>query len=131
MGQKDDVVPVRPLHCITGVIFSKPSSARLRHTRQSVYKSTLNSSTTDGLGSWCLKGWWSWAEFRCGKRGIHDNPVSSHHQRHHHTEPSQWNTYRTRHRHLPKGGWRGWGLKIKWLNDLTHRPASKKIQSKP
>ena len=51
-------------------------------------KQTLSSLTIDELGSWCLKGQWSWAAITHGE--------GSHHQRHHHTELSQWNTY-----HLP------------------------------
>ena len=50
----------------------------------------------------CLKGWWSRVSIRHGEGGIHGNPASGHHQRHHHTEPNQWNTYQTRY--LPREG---------------------------
>ena len=43
----------------------------------------LNLSTIDKLGSWCLKGWWNQAAIRHGEGGIHGNPASGHHQRHH------------------------------------------------
>ena len=82
------------------------------------------------LGGGAYKGWWSRAAMRHEEGGIHGNPASGHHQRHRHTEPSQWNTYQTRY--LPKGGWRGKkGLKISEQNDLSHRPASKQMQCKP
>ena len=58
-----------------------------------MYYATLNSSTTDELGSWGLKGLLSWAASRYEEGGIHGNPASRYHQRHRHTEPSQWNTY--------------------------------------
>ena len=40
----------------------------------------LNSSTIDGLGSWCLEGWWSGDIERV--TGSHSNPSSSHHHGH-------------------------------------------------
>ena len=79
------------------------------------------------LGAGAQKGWWSRAAMRHEEGGIHGNPASGHHQRHHHTEPNQWNTYQTRY--LPKGGGRGKkGLKISEQNDLSHRPASKQMR---
>ena len=96
----------------------------------------LNSSTIDELSSRCLEGWWSQPAIRQREWGYYGNRSSGHHQRHRHSKPNHWNTYKTRY--LPKGGRReegggGGGLdnKASKMTRLSRRPGSKQMRCEP
>ena len=84
----------------------------------------LNSSPIDELGSWCPKGWWSWAMILAQGRRYLSQPCERPPPRHCHTNPVSGILTDTQY--LPEGGGGGeWERKAPKISARDHKRPEK------